>query len=94
MEAIKALINGDRKELSDLFGVGLYMTTKDTPDTVVKKCEEFVARYEGYIANLKEVLENKDQLEEAIKKVKVAAYLRGLSEQEQKDLKDYLNEKF
>lgn len=94
MNAIEALIQGDRKEMSNLFGVGLAITAKDTPESIIKKCEDYVARYEGYIANIKQVIEGKDQLNEAIKKNKIAAYLRGLNEDEQKDLQQYLNEKF
>lgn len=94
MTAIEALIQGDRKEMSNLFGVGLAITAKDTPESVIKKCEDYVARYEGYIANIKQVIDDKEQLAEAIKKNRVAAYVRGLSEEEQKDLQQYLNEKF
>lgn len=94
MKAIEALIAGDRKEMSNLFGVGLAITAKDTPESVIKKCEDYIARYEGYIANIKEVIDAKDTLAEAIRKNKVAAHLKGLSEEEQKELQKYLNEKY
>ena len=94
MKAIEALIAGDRKEMSNLFSVGLAITAKDTPESVIKKCEDYVARYEGYIANIKQVIDGKEQLADAIKKNRVAAYLKGLSEEEQKDIQKYLNEKF
>ena len=94
MKTIEALIKGDRTELANLFGVGFIVSTKDTPESIIKKCEEYKERYASKIANLDEVLNNQDKLEDAIKKAKAKALIKSFDEEQQKALLEYLKEKY
>ena len=92
MTAVEVLIKGDRKECADLFGVGLVIAPKDTTETITKKCNDYIARYEEQIKNIKEVLDNIDQVEKALKDAKIAAMARNWSPEQKADLLKYLQE--
>ena len=94
MDALEVLLKGDRAECADKFGVGLMMTAKDTPETVLQKCQDFKARYEGYLENIKFVIDNQARLEDYCRKAKTAAYVKGMDEEQQKALLALLQEKF
>ena len=87
------MVSADRKELGNLFGVGLYITDSDTVEQVKAKCGRYIARYKEYIANLNAVLEiSDDNLKSEMRKAKAYRYIQSLNEDDKRALQELIGQ--
>ena len=90
LNVLDVLVSNDRSELSKAFGVGLYISEEDDVEQVIAKCNTYIARYEGYITNLKNIIASKEILASEMRKAKAKRYIKSLSLEEKAELKSLL----